>query len=170
MIFHKALKEVFFFSYLKFYISLKLIHKSLWETQDVGLQHFWELLSCNLKPAPQAGDKKDEEKRQTTPDWKVAGLISKGTYLSGLSCVAARWILFCMCCQILKVYIEVLTGFSHIHNRQSHYHIAISRLYSWSSSWEKRRQVEYTFQGREGVGSLQLPWSSLWVRLVVMSS
>ena len=37
------------------------------------------------------------------------GLISKGTYIQGLSWTAARGV------DLLKIYTEVLTGFSHVY-------------------------------------------------------
>ena len=36
---------------------------------------------------------------------------------------------------------------SHIPSVGSKHHIAISRLYSWGSFWDQRRQIRYTFQG-----------------------
>lgn len=76
--------------------------------------------------------------------------------------------------RILKVYIEILTGYLLHRDLNSgtaspaQHHISISRLYPWSSFWQYRRQVEYTFQRpgwRSGLWkrrSLPLPGSSSW--------
>lgn len=60
--------------------------------------------------------RRDQRRRHTTPDWKVASLISKGTCMQGLSwagCKVSRFLH--PPTRILKVYIKALTGFSHIH-------------------------------------------------------
>lgn len=97
-------------------------------------------------------------KRQATEDYLVAGLISKRTFLPGLSWAAARWLsLHTHTCQILKVYIEDLTGFSHTAIQVVSILHSILKVYLWRTS--ENRGGKWP-RAEEGVGSLQLPGSS----------
>lgn len=59
--------------------------------------------------------RRNQRKVQATPDWWVAALISKGTYIRGL---LYRWLqeesILYLSTRILGVYIKSSTGFSHI--------------------------------------------------------
>lgn len=161
-------------------ISLKSEHKSLWETQDVRLQHLWELPRYNLKPATYAGQGGSRNKADHS---KLIGnrLISKGNYLKGFSWAAPNWVVFCNCRPNLE---SLCRGpeFSHIPGgpnwlqlhtqfRLSHYHIVYLKAVSLEQFLvtEKARRT-YNPRAGEGVGNLQLPESSLWFKLVVTSS
>ena len=53
--------------------------------------------------------------------------------------------------QLLNVYTEALTGFSHIYHVHilNTNHVTVSRLCPWSNLWEQERQVEPIVQGQE---------------------
>ena len=56
------------------------------------------------------------KKEAVTPDWQLAVVTSKGIYMRGLSlggCKASR---FLYPARILKSYLEVLSGFSHVYH------------------------------------------------------
>ena len=76
-------------------------------------------------------------KRQTTADYRVAVLINKRTFLPGLSWAATTWVnLHTHTRQILKVYIEDLTGFSHTVIQTVSILHSILKLYPWRSFWK----------------------------------
>lgn len=61
--------------------------------------------------------RRDRRKRWTTSGWQVAGLVTKATYLRGLSQAAARLSRSPhQSTRTLKVYIEALIGFGHIYH------------------------------------------------------
>ena len=102
-------------------------------------------------------ERRDQRKRQTSPDWKVAGVISKGTYLQGLSWAAARWVGLCTPPgKILKVFIEALTGFIHIFSSGS----LNSTLFSQGCILEMTPSAGT-------VGRMSIPrigeWRSMWL-------
>lgn len=53
---------------------------------------FANLGTCQIKSetGPHICRQGETAERQTTTDWEVADLMSKGIYLTGLPCVAAR--------------------------------------------------------------------------------
>lgn len=85
-----------------------------------------------------------------TPDWQAAGLISKGTYLGGLSwALRGQWI-FASAARILRVYREALTGLSHVCHVDGH-PASLSRLLHGSgSSCGNGRQSEHSSFGQPG--------------------
>lgn len=56
---------------------------------------------------------RERPKRQMNPDWWIASLVMQGTDTRGLTWTASKqWT--ALTSQLLEVYIEALTGFSHI--------------------------------------------------------
>lgn len=98
------------------------------------------------KLAPRGGHGETEERRITADEY-ITVLMSMGTYLGHLS-----WVLpdkFPVpTCQTLKVPIQVLTGFSHVHRPDGLKAASLGQL------WAQGRK------GRGGSGSLHLPGSS----------
>ena len=70
---------------------------SMSQVADFGLQLPGSWSDIEAGPLTQRASR-DWRKRQTTPDWQVADLISMGTYIQGLSWAATKWYL----CQNLK--------------------------------------------------------------------
>lgn len=66
------------------------------------------------KLAPYMEGKERLKKEAATPDWSVAVFTIKRTHMQGLSWVQESRCLH-LPSRILKVYIEALTGFSHIY-------------------------------------------------------
>lgn len=61
-------------------------------------------------------ERTDGTTKQTTLDWKVAVLISRGTYIQGWCWAAARQIDLHKPVTILSIFIEALTGFSQVYH------------------------------------------------------
>lgn len=91
---------------------------------------------------------RDWRKRQTPPDWQVAVLTSKGTYIRGLPWAAVRQVDFHALARILKDYTEALPGFSHVYPPDGlNSTLPQSRRRSWNTV---RMWSECTFQRRGG--------------------
>ena len=83
--------------------------------------------------------RKDQRKRQTSPDWQVTGLKSKGIYIKGFLSWATpqKNRSLHLPLRTLNVYIEPLWVQSHIQSRRSQ-HPTLSRLRPWKSCrWEE---------------------------------
>ena len=108
-------------------------------------------------------ERRGQRKRQTTSDWQVTVLTSKGTYIRGLSWAAT----------VLKVYIEALVGFSHIYRPDGLNNTLLFQGYVFEtgSYCGNSGQNVHSKDGKE-MRSFQLPTSSSLVQgqLVVMSS
>lgn len=101
------------------------------------------------------------------PDWKVAVLIIKGTYLWGLSCshkTRPQAYLRHPSTRILTVYIEALIEFSYVFSQDGLRNILFSQgcIFEAGSYCGNGRQNIHSKERGEG-GSLQLPGSSSWV-------
>ena len=85
----------------------------------------------------------------------VAGLVSKETYLSGLSWVAARCVDFCTCLPNLKSLYRGLNWVqSHTQSGWSQHHITVSRLCPWAASSSGKATGTYIPRTGMGVRSL----------------
>ena len=97
---------------------------------------------------------KDRTKKEAaTPDWQVAGLVNKGTYIYGFSWMVSRSPH--PPARILTVYIQVLTGFSHV-NHPDGFHTFSLKATSLKTAPTAGTWAERTFQGRGGARSLRL--------------
>ena len=72
--------------------------------------------------------RRHQRKKQATPDRQVAGVMSKRTYIQGLSWAARRGVDLHPTCQNLKSLYRGLNSVqSHIPSRRSYQHIALSQ-------------------------------------------
>ena len=126
----------------------------------------------NIKPAwVNKGQGETKEKRQIPPDCQMAGVISKVTYILGLSWVATRWIDLRTHLPESWVNIEALKGFSHIFSPDGlNSTLLSSRLCPWSSSSDGNSGQNVHSKDRvEGKESL-IAWVQLAGQVVAMSS
>ena len=127
---------------------------SVSQVADVGLQLPGSSGEIESGPLTQRA-RRDWRRRRTTPDWQLADWISKGTYIQGLSWVAAGWDL----CQNLK---SLYRGFNEV---QLHIVQMVSTtLYSLKIASLKQLRlwewwVEGAFQGHWG------RWGALIARI-----
>ena len=105
--------------------------------------------------------RKDQRKRQTTPDWKMASLISKGTCIWGSSSIAAKRI-SARTCRILEVYIEALMRFSHIYRLNGFKYTQYLKAVSLGQCLVQGRQAEHILRG-QGTGWGVFDW---WPRSI----
>lgn len=115
---------------------------------------------------------RDWGKRQATPDWCVAGFISKGICIQGLSWVAARWVDLHTCLPSLQSLHRVLNWVrSSVPFRWSQHHITVSRPCPSGSLWDQARQAEAHSKDGEGISNLWFPRSgSGWSHLLTSSN
>lgn len=72
--------------------------------------------------------------------------------------------------RILEVYVEALTGFSHIASRWSQQHLPLSRFCPWSSPHCRDGRQNCTFQGQGGGKQPPIAHVQLKGQLAVISS
>lgn len=128
---------------------------------------FW-----NLNPVVWR-ERSDRTKRWTTPNLKVASLISERIYIWVLSWVASKQVDLHTHSPagILKVYIDAFPGFSHVSSPGSLHAMFLSQgciLRAASGSRESKQNTN--FKDREGSGETPVAWVQLVSQQAVTSS
>lgn len=106
----------------------------------------------------------DGRKMEAIPDWQVAGLTSKRTYIWGLCWRSQDEQISEPACRILQVCVEALTGISHIYGPDglnTQFYLKTTSL-GQPLGAGKARRTHIPSTGKE-VRSLSLPESSSWV-------
>ena len=126
--------------------SFKVKAPPLLDQEDGCLQpHEFPGWNSNWPPYTEG---KESPKTEADLDWWVTGLVSKGTYIQGLSWAAARRGDLHTCPSESWVYIEALMWSVTWTVQNSQQHITLSMLRPWKQLWLWERWVEHTFSGR----------------------
>lgn len=136
--------------------------------QSVGSQPLPKYLG-KIQTRPQYAEGKGRSRKTcTTPDGPVAGLLSKGDYIRGLSQVLEDQQISPLATQNHKSLCRHLNrDQTPTQSKWSQPQIIVSSLHPWGGSWEQKCQVECTFQGqRSGQGAFNspgpVPGSNCW--------
>lgn len=97
--------------------------------QSVGSQPLPKYLG-KIQTRPQYAEGKGRSRKTcTTPDGPVAGLLSKGDYIRGLSQVLEDQQISPLATRIIKVYVDISTGTRPLHSLNGLSHRSLSQVY-----------------------------------------